>query len=71
MATEENDMWDELNIGYENAYRNDLFRRACLEKAIALLKPGSRVLDVGCGTGVPVALSPQEWTSMALTLRPR
>lgn len=55
MTTEEHDMWDELNIEYENAYRNNPFKRDCVEKAITLLKPGCRVLDVGCGTGVPVA----------------
>lgn len=55
MTTEEHDMWDALNIEYEHAYRNNPFKQDCVEKAIALLKPGARVLDVGCGTGVPVA----------------
>src|ERR1700712_998586 len=44
-----------LNVDYENAYADNKFKKACITKAISLLAPGSRVLDVGCGTGVPVA----------------
>ncbi|KAF2171438.1 hypothetical protein M409DRAFT_18555 [Zasmidium cellare ATCC 36951] len=51
----ENEMWDELNIEYENAYQDNPFKKACVAKAITLLQPGARVLDVGCGTGIPVA----------------
>ncbi|KAK1820429.1 hypothetical protein LTR12_005155 [Friedmanniomyces endolithicus] len=49
------EVFEDLNIEYENAYKNNPFKKACVRKAISLLKPGSRVLDVGCGTGVPVA----------------
>lgn len=51
----EKDMWDELNIEYENAYQDNPFKKAFVAKAITLLRPGARVLDVGCGTGIPVA----------------
>ncbi|KAK3647558.1 hypothetical protein LTR56_008052 [Elasticomyces elasticus] len=49
------DVFEPLNIEYENAYKHNPFKRACIEKSISMLKPGSRVLDVGCGTGVPVS----------------
>ena len=55
MTTEEHEMWDTLNIEYENAYRENPLKRSCISHAITLLKPGSLVLDIGCGTGVPVA----------------
>ncbi|KAL6244603.1 hypothetical protein RBB50_008131 [Rhinocladiella similis] len=47
--------FDDLNIEYENAYRDNAFKEACVRKAIPLVPPGSRVLDVGCGTGIPVS----------------
>jgi len=47
--------FDDLNIEYENAYRDNAFKVACVRKAISLVPPGSRVLDVGCGTGIPVS----------------
>ncbi len=34
--------------------RRDLFEKAWLDKAIALLPKESRVLDLGCGTGEPM-----------------
>ncbi|KAK3066515.1 hypothetical protein LTR53_017103 [Teratosphaeriaceae sp. CCFEE 6253] len=55
MTTEEHDMWDGLNIAYEHAYRHNPFKKAMVAHALTLLPRGSRVLDVGCGTGVPVA----------------
>jgi ubiquinone/menaquinone biosynthesis C-methylase UbiE len=47
--------FDKINIDYERAYENNSIKKACIAEAIALLTPGSRVLDVGCGTGVPVS----------------
>ncbi|KAK5701186.1 hypothetical protein LTR17_022803 [Elasticomyces elasticus] len=55
MTTEEHDMWDGLNIEYENAYQDNPFKKAMVAHIITLLAPGSSILDVGCGTGVPVS----------------
>lgn len=55
MTTEEHDMWDGLNIEYEHAYRNNPHKKAMVSHVIKLLTPGSNILDVGCGTGVPVS----------------
>ncbi|OQO10200.1 hypothetical protein B0A48_04557 [Cryoendolithus antarcticus] len=51
----EHEMWEDLNIEYENAYQNNPYKKACVAKAIELLPAESRVLDIGCGTGVPVS----------------
>ncbi|KAK3677128.1 hypothetical protein LTR78_003333 [Recurvomyces mirabilis] len=47
--------FDALHIEYENAYKDNLYKQRCIQSTIALLEPGARCLDVGCGTGVPVA----------------
>ena len=47
--------FDELNIDYEKAYHDNEFKTACIQKAISMVPPGSRALDVGCGTGMPVS----------------
>jgi SAM-dependent methyltransferase len=47
--------FENLNIEYEHAYGDNKFKKACIAKAISMLSVGSRVLDVGCGTGVPVS----------------
>lgn len=49
------DLFDKLEIDYEHAYADNNLKTAAVEKAISLLPHGSRVLDVGCGTGRPVA----------------
>ena len=48
-------MWDDLNIDYEKAYQHNPLKVECIKTAISLLNPGSRVLDVGCGTGIPTS----------------
>ncbi|KAK5124236.1 hypothetical protein LTR85_001939 [Meristemomyces frigidus] len=47
--------FDALHIEYENAYKDNPYKKACIERAISMLPAHSRVLDVGCGTGVPVS----------------
>ncbi|KAJ9652940.1 hypothetical protein H2198_007849 [Neophaeococcomyces mojaviensis] len=47
--------FDGLNIEYERAYHNNPFKKSCIKTAISLLPAQSHVLDVGCGTGVPVS----------------
>ena len=47
--------FDALNITYEKAYQHNPFKRFCIEKAITLLPPQSHILDIGCGTGIPVS----------------
>jgi len=47
--------FEPLNIEYEYAYRDNPIKKACIAKAISLIPSGSRILDVGCGTGVPVS----------------
>jgi SAM-dependent methyltransferase len=48
-------LFEGLNVEYEHAYKDNEFKKACITAAISLLAPDSRVLDVGCGTGVPVS----------------
>ena len=47
--------FNELNIEYEKAYSDNEFKVACVQNAISMLPRGSKVLDVGCGTGMPVS----------------
>ena len=48
------DLFEKLEIEYENAYGHNEFKKAAVQEIINLIPPGSRVLDVGCGTGRPV-----------------
>jgi trans-aconitate methyltransferase len=55
MTDDEHRMWNELNVDYEVAYQDNPYKKELVRYAIQNLERGSRVLDIGCGTGVPVA----------------
>jgi ubiquinone/menaquinone biosynthesis C-methylase UbiE len=73
MTDHEHDMWNDLNLAYEVAYQDNPYKKALVDHAIKNLKPGSRVLDIGCGTGIPVAqmldAAGMDGTSCTKTLR--
>ncbi|MEU0157447.1 class I SAM-dependent methyltransferase [Streptomyces sp. NPDC006261] len=48
-------VFDALGAEYERAFAGSAAHRASLDRLLAHLAPGSRVLDVGSGTGVPTA----------------
>ncbi|NEB41318.1 class I SAM-dependent methyltransferase [Streptomyces sp. SID14515] len=48
-------VFDALGAEYEQAFASSAAHRASLERLLADLAPGSRVLDVGSGTGRPTA----------------
>jgi SAM-dependent methyltransferase len=48
-------MYSNLGSDYEDAFSHDAGLHEFLGTALPLLPPSSRVLDVGCGTGRPVA----------------
>ncbi|WP_051790641.1 class I SAM-dependent methyltransferase [Streptomyces sp. NRRL S-1022] len=48
-------VFDALGLDYERAFAGSAPHRASLGRLLELLAPGSRVLDVGSGTGRPTA----------------
>ncbi|MEV1047864.1 class I SAM-dependent methyltransferase [Streptomyces sp. NPDC049916] len=48
-------VFDALGARYERAFASSAAHRASLDRLLADLAPGSRVLDVGSGTGRPTA----------------
>ncbi|HVL72448.1 MAG TPA: methyltransferase domain-containing protein [Beijerinckiaceae bacterium] len=40
---------------FDEARGRSLFERGCLDDFAALVRPGGRVLDLGCGSGEPIA----------------
>lgn len=49
------DFYDMLGANYESAFGHDEGLAKFIQKALSFFKPSSKVLDVGCGTGTPVA----------------
>ncbi|KAF3481096.1 methyltransferase [Arthroderma uncinatum] len=48
-------LYDEIFLDYENNYHNNAGLRAFVREAASKLPPHAQVLDVGCGTGRPIA----------------
>ncbi|KAK6856716.1 hypothetical protein PG995_006903 [Apiospora arundinis] len=49
------EFFDTKGLDYETTYGHNAGLLKAIDKLIALLRPGCRVLDLGCGTGRPVA----------------
>ncbi|MGW1281519.1 class I SAM-dependent methyltransferase [Streptomyces tsukubensis] len=47
--------FDAIGAAYEDAFAGSPARRASLDRLLEHLAPGSRILDIGCGTGRPTA----------------
>jgi 2-polyprenyl-3-methyl-5-hydroxy-6-metoxy-1,4-benzoquinol methylase len=48
-------LFDSVNIKYQEEYADNPALVESVRKLIGMLEPGSKILDVGCGTGIPVA----------------
>ncbi|PQE18992.1 Methyltransferase type 11 protein [Rutstroemia sp. NJR-2017a WRK4] len=48
-------LFDKVNIAYEDAYGNNPAVEKQVQDAISMLGDKAKILDVGCGTGVPVS----------------
>ncbi|MGJ3264730.1 MAG: class I SAM-dependent methyltransferase [Salinarimonas sp.] len=48
-------VYERQAVRFDADRSRSLFERAWLERFLALVRPGGRVLDVGCGAGEPIA----------------
>jgi len=48
-------VYDKIAEWFDENRSRELFEKSWLDKAIAHLDPGAKVLDLGCGTGEPIA----------------
>lgn len=48
-------LYQENALAWDGERGRNLIERAWLERFAALLPPGGRVLDLGCGSGDPIA----------------
>ncbi|OGM49363.1 hypothetical protein ABOM_003501 [Aspergillus bombycis] len=55
MTIDGESLFNDLGATYEAAFANNAPLRAFVHRTSKKLPPGSRILDVGCGTGKPVA----------------
>ncbi|KAL9580330.1 MAG: hypothetical protein Q9212_004567 [Teloschistes hypoglaucus] len=49
------DLFDTLGASYESAFGHNEGLARFIARALKMFKPSSQILDVGCGTGIPVA----------------
>jgi streptomycin 6-kinase len=47
--------YEKISDWYEESRSYDLFEKPILDKVISLIKSGNSILDLGCGTGEPIA----------------
>ena len=51
------DFYDSVAAEYESAYGHSAGLLKFVQRSLSMFKPASKILDVGCGTGAPVAMT--------------